>query len=446
MKILYVQQHFATGRGEAGVRGYNLVRTLAARGHQVTVICGQNWRDSSLSAQDTLEVPAATPPSPGGREGDGRGGQGGEGPLVVEQDLEGFRIVQTGVYYSNHQSFGARLLSFLRFALLACRETVRRDADLVFASSTPLTVSLPALAARWLRGTPYVFEVRDLWPDLPIEMGILRNRFLRALLLLWEKVVYLGAWRLVALAPGIQEGIERKAGIPPSQILMVPNGADTAGLQPLPPRRPRTHLGLPDDLLVLGYAGTHGTANGLDAVLDAALVLRRRGVPGAAFALIGDGREKPRLLARAAAERLDDVHFYGLVSKATYNEVLAELDVGLQILLDVPGFRWGTSPNKFFDYLAAGRPVLVNYPGWMSALVTEHGCGLAVPPGDPEAFADAVEELLARRAELEAPGAAAPRLSEMGAAARELAEERFSQQRILVDLARFLEELKEGGP
>jgi glycosyltransferase involved in cell wall biosynthesis len=409
MKILYVQQHFATGRGEAAVRGYNLVRTLAERGHEVTVVCGHNWRDSTLETR------------PG---------------AVTEQDLDGLRLVQIGVYYSNHQSFRTRLLSFLRFAVLACRETVTRDADLVFASSTPLTVALPALAARWLRGTPYVFEVRDLWPDLPIEMGVLRNPLLRALLLLGERVVYLGAWRLVALAPGIQQGIEQKTGLPAGQVLMVPNGADTANLRPLPPRRPRTHLGLPDDLLVLGYTGTHGTANGLDAVLDAAAVLQARGVRGASFALIGDGREKPRLLRRAADEGLDNVHFFDLVNKATYNEVLAELDVGLQILLDVPGFRWGTSPNKFFDYLAAGRPVLVNYPGWMSSLVTGHHCGVAVPPGDPEAFADAVEDLLARREALPA----------MGAAARCLAEERFSQQRILADLARFLEEGREAAP
>lgn len=415
MKILYVQQHFATGRGEAGVRGYNLVRTLADRGHDVTVICGHNWRDTSLETQ------------PG---------------AVVEQNLDGFRLVQIGVFYSNHQSFRARLFSFLRFALLACRETVRRDADLVFASSTPLTVSLPALAARWLRGTPYVFEVRDLWPDLPIEMGVLRNPLLRWILLLWERIVYLSAWRLVALAPGIQEGIERKAGIPSNQIAMIPNGADTENLRPLPPRRPRTHLGLPDDLLVLGYTGTHGTANGLDAILDAAAVLRARGASGAnganraAFVLIGDGREKPRLLLRAAEENLANVHFFDLVNKTTYNEVLAELDVGLQTLLDIPGFRWGTSPNKFFDYLAAGRPVLVNYPGWMSGLVTEHHCGMAVPPGDPEAFADAVEALLAQR----------DRLPAMGAAARHLAEEQFSQQRILGDLARFLEERQEAVP
>lgn len=402
MKILYVQQHFATGRGEAGVRGYNLVRTLVERGHQVTVLCGHNWRDR------TLEVP------PG---------------AVVEQELDGFRLVQIGVYYSNHQSFAARVISFLRFAALACREVLRRDTELIFASSTPLTVSLPALCARWLKGTPYVFEVRDLWPDLPIEMGILRNPLLRAALLFWEATVYRWAWRLVALAPGIQEGIERKAGVPAEHIAMIPNGCDTVNLQPLPPRRPRAHLQLPGDLFVLGYTGTHGPANGLDAVLDAAAVLQRRGVEGLAFVLIGDGREKPRLAARAAAEGLRNVHFRGLVTKETYNEVLAELDAGMQILLDVPGFRYGTSPNKFFDYLAAGRPVLVNYPGWMSDLVSGCSCGAAIPPNDPEAFADAAQELLRRRAEL----------PDMGRRARQLAEERFSQPEILADLARFLE-------
>jgi glycosyltransferase involved in cell wall biosynthesis len=109
--------------------------------------------------------------------------------------------------------------------------------------------------------------------------------------------------------------------------------------------------------------------------------------------------------------------------------VLGELDVGMQILLNVPAFYYGTSPNKFFDYLAAGRPVLVNYPGWMSDLVVRHGCGAAVPPDDPEAFADAVERLRESR----------ETLAEMGRAARALAESQFSQQKILVELAEFIE-------
>jgi glycosyltransferase involved in cell wall biosynthesis len=259
-------------------------------------------------------------------------------------------------------------------------------------------------------------------------MGIVRNPVAKRVLLLWEWITYRCAAKLVALAPGIKEGIRRKANVPDERIVMIPNGSDTKNLRPLG-RLARELLPIGDELFVLGFTGTHGRANGLDAVLDAAAVLQRRGVEGIAFALIGDGREKARLVRRAADERLDNVHFVGLFKKAQYNRVLAELDIGLQILENVPAFYYGTSPNKFFDYLAAGRPVLVNYPGWMADLVTEHECGVAVPPDDPEAFADAVEQLLAGR----------ERLGEMGHAARSLAEAEFSQEKILVDLARFVE-------
>jgi glycosyltransferase involved in cell wall biosynthesis len=401
MKILYVQQHFATNRGEAAVRGYNFVKTLADRGNDVTVICGHNWRDSTLA--------------PDGRR-------------VLEQEIDGLRIVQLAVFYSNKQSFLRRVWSFMLFGLLACREVLRRDADLVFASSTPLTVSIPALCARWLKGTPYVFEVRDLWPDLPIEMGIVTNPVAKHALLAWEWVTYRWADKLVALAPGIREGIQRKAKIPDDRIVMIPNGSDTKNLRALG-RQPRELLPVDDGLFLFGFTGTHGLANGLDAVLDAAAVLKRRGQSEIAFALVGDGREKPRLVERARDEGLDNVHFVGLFKKAEYNRVLCELDVGLQILANVPAFYYGTSPNKFFDYLAAGRPVLVNYPGWMSDLVTEARCGIAVPPDDPEAFADACERFYAERATLD----------EMGRRARRLAEEEFSQQKILVELSEFVE-------
>jgi glycosyltransferase involved in cell wall biosynthesis len=404
MKILYVQQHFATGKGEAGVRGYNLVKTLAARGHEVTVICGVNWRDSSLQAAP--------------------------GRWVQEKQVEDFRVVQLGVYYSNHQSFVARVWSFLLFGLASCWATVRRPADVVFASSTPLTVSLPALAARLLRRRPYVLEVRDLWPDFPIEIGVIRNPIVKKALYFWEYVAYKFAWRLVALAPGTREAIQRKAARRADEIILIPNGSDTAHLRPLP-GRPRRHIPLDDNALVFGYAGTHGPANGLDAVLDAAAIVQKRGLADVKFVLIGDGRDKARLERRAQDEGLRNVLFLGLFNKQSYNEALCELDVGMQVLKNVEGFHWGSSPNKFFDYLAVGRPVLVNYPGWMAQLVAEHGCGLAVRPDDAEAFADGVEKLRNERA----------RFAAIGSRGRALAEAQFSQQKILLDLAAFVEEL-----
>lgn len=403
MNILYIQQHFATNLGQAGVRGYNLVRTLVQRGHDVTVITGHNWRDPSLASV--------------------------KGKRVSESSRDGFRIVHLGIYYSNKQSFLLRVFSFLLFSLLASYQVLRRKADLVFASSTPLTVSIPALCGKWLKGVPYVLEVRDLWPDLPIEMGIIRSKAIKWLLYWWERVAYRNAWKLIGLAPGIKQGIEKKAGISPDRVLMVPNGCDTDGIQPLG-RLQRKHLSVPEDKVAFGYAGTLGTANGLDAILDAAAVLKRRRQQSAIFVLIGDGREKARLQERVLSEGLDNVLFTGLYNKDVYNEVLCELDAGLQILLNVPAFYYGTSPNKFFDYLAAGKPVLVNYPGWMSDLVTEHACGLAVPPDDAEAFADAVERIVTD----------GKQRMDMGTAARRLAETRFSQQKILIELAAFIEE------
>ncbi len=403
MRILYIQQHFAAGTGTAGVRGWNLVRAMVRRGHEVTVLAGHNWRDAGLAAD------------PSGR-------------VVEERTPEGYLLVRIPVFYSNHQSLPARAWSFLRFGARACREAARRPADLVFASSTPPTVSLPALWVRLRRGTPFVFEVRDLWPEFPAALGALRNPLLLWALRRWERHTYRRALRLVALAPGIRDGILRAGAVPPERVLMVPNGSDTEGIRPLP-GRPRTLLPVSDDRVVFGFTGTHGPANGLAAVLDAAAELRRRGFRRAAFVLVGDGREKAALRERAAREGLEDVHFLDLVGKDRYAALLSEIDVGLQVLRNVPAFYWSTSPNKFFDYLAAGRPVLVNYPGWMTDLATEAGCGRGVPPDDPGAFADAVEEFCARGDR-----------AAMGTAARRLAEARFAQPRILDDLVRALED------
>jgi glycosyltransferase involved in cell wall biosynthesis len=175
------------------------------------------------------------------------------------------------------------------------------------------------------------------------------------------------------------------------------------------------------------FAGAHGIANGLDAVLDAAALLRHE--PGIKFLFIGDGREKPRLLARARAEGLDNCLFHPPLPKTRLAAVLPTLDLGLMILADVPAFYRGTSPNKFFDYLASGIPVLVNHPGWLADEIAAHDCGVAVPPGDPAALAAAVVRLRDDRE-------AARRL---GANARRLAEERFARDRLAGEFQRFIE-------
>jgi glycosyltransferase involved in cell wall biosynthesis len=200
----------------------------------------------------------------------------------------------------------------------------------------------------------------------------------------------------------------------------VPNGCDLDlfAKNESTPWRPD---GVASTDLMAVFAGTHGMANGLDAVLDAAAELKRRGRFDIKLLLIGNGKLKPALVARAQLEGLDNVVFHDPVNKARLAGLMSATDLGLQVLANVPAFYFGTSPNKFFDYIAAGLPVLNNYPGWLANLIAEHGCGFAVRPDDQSAFADALEQAAADR----------PALKAMGHRAFELAKNQFSRDRLV---------------
>jgi glycosyltransferase involved in cell wall biosynthesis len=401
VRVLYFHQHFATPRGAAGTRSYEFARALIARGHQVTVVCGAH-------ALSGLDLPYD----------DARGWHRGE--------VDGIDVISLPLAYSNRDSLFRRGWTFLRFALRSVRLALTLEADLVFATSTPITAVIPGLAAKWLRGLPFVFEVRDLWPELPRALG-LRNPFLLGGMSLLEFLGYRSADACIGLSPGIVEGIRARAdGRLP--VAMIPNGCDLGVFHPS--RRAKLTLpGVGPDDFVAGFTGAHGVANGLDALLEVAQELKRRGDTRVKLIFIGDGREKERLAARAAELGLTNCLFFPPVPKTELGAITASLDCGLMVLKDVPAFYRGTSPNKFFDYVAAGIPVLNNYPGWLAGLITEHRCGVVVPPGDPVAFADALQSLAA--------DPAARRT--LGAAARSLAEKEFARPLLA---ARFVETLE----
>ena len=288
---------------------------------------------------------------------------------------------------------------------------------MLFATTTPLTAGLPGIFARWLRGKRFVFEVRDLWPELPRAMGVIRNPIVLGAMSILEWASYRSANRLVGLSPGIVEGIARR-GVPRKRIELVPNGCDleifAAEGQTWRPSQVRN-----TDLLAV-FAGTHGVANGLDAVLDAAAELRRRGCDHIKLLLIGQGRLKASLQDRANRERLGNVVFHEPVNKARLAGLMAATDIGMQILANVPAFYYGTSPNKFFDYIAAGLPVLNNYPGWLADLIKQNHCGFVVPPDDAVAFADALERAARDRKQLKV----------MGRNGVELAKREFDRRRL----------------
>lgn len=384
MKFLYFHQHFSTPRGSTGTRSYEMARSLVAHGHEVTMVCGTY----------------------------GGGETGLSDPFVAGRRsglVDGIRVVELDLAYSNSDGFLKRAWLFMKFAGRSVGIALREDYDVVFATTTPLTAGIPGIFARWLRRKPFVFEVRDLWPELPREMGVITNPLILGAMSVLEWVSYRSATRCVGLSPGIVDGIAR-LGVTRDRIALVPNGCDLEifAAEQEGWRPPEV---APDDLLA-AFTGTHGIANGLDSVLDAAAELKRRGREDIKLVLIGQGKLKPELQARAAREGLDNVVFHAPVSKTKLAGLMAETDVGMQILANVPAFYYGTSPNKFFDYIASGLPVLNNYPGWLAQMIKDEHCGFAVPPDDPIAFADALEQAAADRDALRAMGGNARRLAE----------------------------------
>ncbi|WP_083384205.1 glycosyltransferase family 4 protein [Cupriavidus sp. USMAHM13] len=389
MRVLYFHQHFTTPKGSAGIRSYEMARRLVLRGIHVTMVCG-----SYGGGKTGLEAPFVN----GRRRG------------VVD----GIEVIEFDLAYSNSDGFIKRGLTFLRFAARSVGLALTESYDVLFATTTPLTAGIPGIFARWLRGKQFVFEVRDLWPELPRAMGVIRNPVVLMAMSVLEWCSYHSAHRLIGLSPGIVEGIERR-GVPSERVKLVANGCDLdifgAKVEKWRPSGVKEA-----DLLAL-FAGTHGMANGLDAVLDAALELKKRGRDDIKLVFVGQGKLKSNLMARAEREGLHNVIFLEPVNKARLAGLMAATDVGLQILANVPAFYYGTSPNKFFDYIAAGLPVLNNYPGWVAGLIEEHQCGFPVAPDDAGAFASALEFAAENREALE----------EMGRRSKSLAEKVFDR-------------------
>ncbi|WP_087547310.1 glycosyltransferase family 4 protein [Acinetobacter sp. WCHA39] len=389
MKILYFHQHFSTPKGSAGIRSYAMAQSLIRNGHQVTMVCG-----SFGAGQTGLTQPF----NKGMRRG----------------MVDGIDIIEFELPYSNALSFIKRILIFLSFAFKSIKVALTEQYDVVFATTTPLTAGIPGIFAKWFRRKPFVFEVRDLWPELPKAMGVIKNPIVLWMMSVLEWTSYHSADRLVGLSPGIVDGIIKR-GIAPEKVASIPNGCDL-DIFASEHQAWRPEGVQPTDLMAI-FTGTHGLANGLNAVLDAAAELKKRQRTDIKLVLVGDGMQKKALLERATELKLDNVIFHDPVNKAKLAGLMASADIGLQILANVPAFYYGTSPNKFFDYISAGLPVLNNYPGWLAELITKEQCGFAVPPENAQAFADALEQAANQR----------ERLIEMGRNGQQVAREQFNR-------------------
>jgi glycosyltransferase involved in cell wall biosynthesis len=359
MKILYLHQYFYTRNmvSNAGNRSYEFARRLVEMGHDVTMVT------SYTHAKET------------------------DSGAWFETEEEGIKVHWLPNPYSNKMPFKKRIRAFLRYAVGAARRASSIKADVIFATSGPLTVALPALWASWRTDRPMVFEVRDLWPEGAIQLGVLNNPLAIAGSRFLEKTAYRRSRHIVALSPGMKEGIVAR-GIAPGKITMIPNAADLDLFHPeVDGSAFRRKFSL-DGKFSLAYFGTMGLANGLGYVLDAAALLKQRQIDDIVFILHGDGMEREMLETKARELELTNVIFSNpFPEKEKVAELAAAVDVCMTIYNNVPVLRT-CSPNKMFDAFAAGKPVLTNMPGWLGDLAEKESTGVLVDPERPEDLAD----------------------------------------------------------
>ncbi|MCX5654358.1 MAG: glycosyltransferase family 4 protein, partial [Planctomycetota bacterium] len=307
-----------------------------------------------------------------------------------------------------------------------------RDADVVFATSTPLTAGFPGAIAWWLRRVPFVFEVRDIWPETAVEVGALRNPVLIWAAGLAERTFYRAASRIVVISQRMGERLRARLGPAADKVVVIPLGADCAMFDAAAPDTAwrRTH-GL-EGKFVAVYAGAHGRVNALGWVLKAAALLKDD--PRIRLVFIGEGALKASLMDQARQGGLDNVLWLNPLPKKALAGVLKACDLGLMTLENLSIFDTAC-PNKFMDYLAAGLPVLVNFDGEAGWLCRDEGCGLVVPPEDAPAMSRAIRELAGDPA----------RRREMGHRAQALAARRFDRRRLVEQIEKVLQEAASQG-
>ncbi|MDW8445623.1 MAG: glycosyltransferase family 4 protein [Acetobacteraceae bacterium] len=382
-----LHQHFSLSNGSQPGRGSSLAEALAAQGHDVTLICGM-YVGGSAGAVSPF-------------------GFGYRSSFV-----SGYRIIQIRLPYSNALKALQRLKIFLLYSIAVFQHAFRHPWDLVIGTSTPLTIVIPLMVLRVFWRARCIFEVRDRWPELLVAMNAISAPSAIFLGFL-ERVSKQIADMYVGLSPTVISGFQ-EIGCRLGSIHLISNGWDIDHF------KDRRFLiermrGNGGNILAI-YLGTIGKANGLDILLDGAKLLQCL-EKKVRFLVVGEGNERERLLWRVVSEGILNVMFVDPLPRIRLGEILSRADIAIHCLEDIDAFADGTSPNKIFEAMGAGLPIVTNCQGWIAQRLCEVEAGFAVPPRDRSAFAEKVamlagDSMLRRK---------------MGMAARALAEAEFAR-------------------
>ncbi|WP_209399695.1 glycosyltransferase family 4 protein [Pseudozobellia sp. WGM2] len=397
MNILYLHQYFHTPYQPGSTRSYWIAQELIKNGHKVTMLTMNKKIESNI---ERIQI---------------------DGINVIYLDVQ---------YDSGTMNIAQRLKAFLSFVFKSIPVAMKeKDIDLVIATSTPLTIGLPALALKWFKKKPFVFEVRDLWPEVPIQMGGLKNVFMIKAALFLEKVIYNNAKQIVALSPGMYDGVIAR-NISHDKVSMIPN---MSKIDEFWSREKNLDLvkklGLKPHSFKVTYFGAMNIANGMHYIVDALELLKDEA--DIEFIFLGGGATKSELEERCKKNNLVNAKFLGSFPMEELSEIVNLCDVSLITFQNIPILATN-SPNKLFDSLSAGKAIIVNSAGWTKNLVEEHKCGLYVNPEEPGDLAKAISYLKEN-----------PKICEqMGHNARLLAENTYDKSILCEKFAKLIDSLE----
>ena len=354
MKILYIHQYFITPNEPGGTRSYWLAQQLINKGHEVIM----------LTSSSKYNEPFKT------------------------ITIDGIKVIYIKEDYDQKMNVSRRLKSFLGFMYKSTKLSLRqKNIDLIISTSTPLTVGIPALIMKWFKKVPYIFEVRDLWPEVPIQMGAINNSYIIKATRLLEKIIYKNAVHIIALSPGMQEGVIKY--VSKSKTSMIPN---MAKMDEFWPREKNynliNQLNLSPESFKIIHFGSLGVANGAHYIIEAAKSMKH--FNDIEFLFVGGGATEDELKNIVDRYDLTNIKFLGKFPMNEVSEIVNFSDVSIVSFLDLP-ILYTNSPNKFFDSLSAGKPIIVNSAGWTKNIVEDYNCGFYVSPNKP---AELIEKIL----------------------------------------------------
>ncbi len=356
MKIVYIHQYFKTPEEGGAIRSYYIAKGMVDHGIEVDIITSHNKAN------------------------------------YEQQNIDGIRVHYLPVPYSNFYSFSKRYFAFIKFIVFAIKLSGNLPKpDLYYVTSTPLTVGIITLWQKWRGKIPYIFEVRDLWPEAPIQLGIIKSSLLKYIATKLEKVIYRHAYKIVVLSPGIETGVMNKS--PKANISMIPNMADIDFFQKATLKAIVSTAGAYEKIeFVVGYIGAFGMANNLEYILDVAKACQNAKLP-VTFQLVGEGVRKKDIEIQASEMNLNNVIILAQQNRSDIKALLGQMDACFTSFLAVSILETN-SPNKFFDGLAAGKLNIVNTRGWLKELVEENKCGFYTDPAKPENFPLLIEPFI----------------------------------------------------